>query len=100
MNVLVTGGAGLIGMAVRDALAARGHKATAIDITDYDRNDKGLTLVGLDVREPLEALIDAEAIEAIVHACVISGPMLAKGQPLLLVSANIDGSAICSTWRA
>ena len=94
MNVLVTGGAGLIGMAVRDALAARGHKVTAIDITDYGRGDKGLTFVGLDAREPLEALIDAEAIEAIVHAGAISGPMLAKGRPLLLVSANIDGTAM------
>jgi nucleoside-diphosphate-sugar epimerase len=94
MNVLVTGGAGLIGMAVRDALAARGHKVTAIDITDYGRGDKGLIFVGLDAREPLEALIDAEAIEAIVHAGAISGPMLAKGRPLLLVSANIDGTAM------
>jgi UDP-glucuronate 4-epimerase len=94
MNVLVTGGAGLIGMAVRDALAARGHKATAIDITDYGRGDKGLTILGLDAREPLEALIEAEGVEAIVHAGAISGPMLAKGQPLLLVAANIDGTAM------
>jgi UDP-glucuronate 4-epimerase len=94
MNVLVTGGAGLIGMAARDALVARGHKVIAIDITDYGRGDKGLTLVRLDLREPLEALIDAEGIEAIVHAGAISGPMLAKGQPLFLVSANIDGTAM------
>jgi len=93
MNILVTGGAGLIGMAVRDMLAARGHKVTAIDITDYGRADKGLTFVGLDMREPLEALIEAEGVEAIVHAGAISGPMLARGQPLLLVSANIDGTA-------
>ena len=44
MNVLVTGGAGLIGMAARDALVARGHKVIAIDITDYGRGDKGLDL--------------------------------------------------------
>jgi UDP-glucose 4-epimerase len=94
MKVLVTGGAGLIGMAVRDNLAARGHEVTAIDITDYGRGDKGLSLTGLDRREPLESLIDAKGIEAIVHAGAISGPMLAKGQPLLLVSANIDGTAL------
>ena len=94
MNVLVTGGAGLIGMAVRDALVRSGHKVAAIDITDYGRGDKGLIFVGLDAREPLEALIDAEADEAIVHAGAISGPMLAKGRPLLLVSANIDGTAM------
>jgi UDP-glucuronate 4-epimerase len=94
MKILVTGGAGLIGMAVRDMLGARGHKVTAIDITDYGRGDKGLTFVGLDIREPLEALIEAEGVEAIVHAGAISGPMLARGQPLLLVSANIDGTAM------
>lgn len=94
MRVLVTGGAGLIGMAVRENLAARGHEVTAIDITDYARGDKGLTLIGLERHEPLEALIDAKGIETIVHAGAISGPMLAKGQPLLLVSANIDGTAL------
>jgi len=94
MNVLVTGSAGLIGMAVRDALAARGHKITAIDITDYGRNDKSLILLGLDQRAPLEALIDTNRIEAIVHAGAISGPMLAKGRPLSLVGANIDCTAL------
>jgi UDP-glucuronate 4-epimerase len=94
MNVLITGGAGLIGMAARDALAARGHNVTAIDITDYGRGDKGLALVGLDLREPIDALIEANGVEAIVHAGAISGPMLAKGQPLALVSANIDGTAL------
>jgi len=94
MNVLVTGGAGLIGMAVRDALAARGHKVTAIDVTDYGRDDKGLILLGLDRRAPLEALIDDNRADAIVHAGAISGPMLAKGQPLALVGANIDCTAL------
>lgn len=94
MRVLVTGGAGLIGMAVRENLAARGHAVTAIDITDYDRDDPGLTLLGLDARQPLEQLIDAAGVEAIVHCGAISGPMLAKGQPLLLVGTNIDGTAL------
>ena len=39
MNVLVTGGAGLIGMALRSALALRGHAVTAIDITGIRRGD-------------------------------------------------------------
>lgn len=94
MNVLVTGGAGLIGMAVRDTLSARGHQVKAIDITDYGRGDKGLILLGLDQRAPLEALIDANRIDALVHAGAISGPMFAKGQPLSLVGANIDSTAL------
>jgi UDP-glucose 4-epimerase len=94
MNVLVTGGAGLIGMAAREALAARGHEVTAIDITDYGRGDAALTHLGLDARAPLESLIEARDIDAIVHAGAISGPMLAKGQPLLVVATNIDGTAL------
>jgi UDP-glucuronate 4-epimerase len=94
MNVLITGGAGLIGMALRSALAARGHAVTAIDITDFDRGDTGLQIIGLHDRPGLEALIEASDIDAIVHCGAISGPMLAKGQPLLLVDANIDGSAM------
>lgn len=94
MNVLITGGAGLIGMALRSALAARGHAVTAIDITDFDRGDSGLQIIGLHDRLGLEALIEANDIDAIVHCGAISGPMMAKGQPLLLVDANIDGSAM------
>ena len=54
MNVLVTGGAGLIGMALRAGLAARGHAVTAIDVTDFGRGDAELKIVGLD-DERLEA---------------------------------------------
>jgi UDP-glucose 4-epimerase len=100
MKVLVTGGAGLIGMAARKTLAARGHEVTAIDITNFGRNDPELMLIGLAERAPLEKLIDDAGIEAIIHCGAISGPMLAKGQPLLLVSSNIDGTALCSISRA
>jgi UDP-glucuronate 4-epimerase len=94
MNVLVTGGAGLIGMTLRSALAARGHSVTAIDITDFDRGDAKLQIVALHDRPGLEALIAANNIDAIVHCGAISGPMMAKGQPLLLVDVNIGGSAM------
>jgi UDP-glucuronate 4-epimerase len=94
MRVLVTGGAGLIGMAARKTLASRGHEVTAIDITDFGRQDPELILLGLADRAPVEKLIGEAGIEAIVHCGAISGPMLAKGQPLLLVSSNIDGTAL------
>jgi UDP-glucuronate 4-epimerase len=94
MNVLVTGGAGLIGMALRSALAARGHAVTAIDITDFGRGDPDLKFLGLEDRAGLEGLIAEKGIEAIVHCGAISGPMMAKGQPLYLVEVNIDGTAM------
>ena len=94
MRVLVTGGAGLIGMALRPALAARGHQVTAVDITDFGRGDAALRMLKLDDRSAVEAVIEAEAIEAIIHCAAISGPMLAKGEPLRIVAANIDLTAL------
>ena len=94
MNVLVTGGAGLIGMALRETLAKRGHEVTAIDITDFGRNDPGLSIVALDDRAALETLVTANGIDAIIHCGAISGPMMAKGQPLLLVDVNIVATAV------
>jgi UDP-glucuronate 4-epimerase len=93
MNVLLTGAAGLVGMALRPLLAARGHRAVPIDITDFGRGDAALRIVRLDDRPALDALVAAEAIDAIIHCGAISGPMMAKGEPLKLVAANIDGTA-------
>ena len=93
MNVLLTGAAGLIGMALRPLLAAHGHGVVPIDVTDFGRDDVALRIVALDDRPALDALVAAEAIDAIIHCGAISGPMLAKGEPLKLVAANIDGTA-------
>ncbi|MBM7044742.1 MULTISPECIES: NAD(P)-dependent oxidoreductase [Rhizobium] len=94
MNILITGGAGLIGMAARQTLAAAGHAVTAIDITDFGRGDKELHIVGLDDRDALDMLIRGKSIDAIVHCGAISGPMMAQGQPLKIVSVNIDATAL------
>ncbi len=93
MNVLLTGAAGLIGMALRPALAERGHKVIAVDVTAFGRPDPELNLVGLDDAAALERLAEDHAIDSIVHCGAISGPMMAKGQPLKLVSVNIDATA-------
>jgi UDP-glucose 4-epimerase len=93
MNVLLTGAAGLIGMALRPQLAARGHRVVPIDITDFGRGDAALRMVRLDDRPALDALVAAEAIDAVIHCGAISGPMIARGEPLKLVAANVDGTA-------
>lgn len=94
MNILLTGGAGLIGMAARETLAAAGYAVTAIDITDFGRGDRELRVVGLDDRDALEALVKEKGIDAIVHCGAISGPMMARGEPLKIVAVNIDATAL------
>ena len=94
MTILLTGAAGLIGMALRDRLRARGDRVVPIDVTRFGRHDPELRVVPLDDRAALDELIRAEAIEAIVHCGAISGPMLARGKPLAIVGANIDATAL------
>lgn len=94
MKVLLTGAAGLIGMDLRPMLAKRGHKVVACDITAFGRTDPELRLMPLDERPRLQELVVEEQIDAIIHCGAISGPMLAGGQPLKLVAANIDTTAL------
>ena len=93
MNVLLTGAAGLIGMAVRPALESRGHTVVATDVTSFGHDVPGLTIVPLDDIVAFEALSERHAVDAIVHCGAISGPMMAKGEPLKLVAINIDATA-------
>jgi UDP-glucose 4-epimerase len=93
MRVLLTGGAGLIGMALRPLLTARGHAVTAVDGTDFGRGDAGLTILRLEDTAGLERLAADAGIEAIVHCGAVSGPMLLKDDPLAVVRINIDATA-------
>jgi UDP-glucuronate 4-epimerase len=93
MNILVTGGAGLIGMPLRQALRARGHDVTAIDVTNYGRSDADLTLMSFNNVEALKALFAARRIEAVAHCGALSGPMMARDDPMKMVEINIDGTA-------
>jgi UDP-glucuronate 4-epimerase len=94
MRILVTGGAGLIAMALRPALVRHGHQVTAVDAVDYGRSDRELRLVDLNDAAAFERLADEQAFEAIIHCGAISGPMMARGDPLRIVRTNIDATAL------
>lgn len=93
MTVLITGGAGLIGMAVRTLLRTRGEPVLAVDMTNFGRDDPALHLLRLDDTARLETLAREAQVKAIVHCGAISGPMMARGRPQDIVAANIDGTA-------
>ena len=93
MGVLLTGAAGLIGMAVRPLLESRGHRVIPTDVTSFGHDVPGLHPVALDDLPALERLASAHGVDAIVHCGAISGPMMAVGEPLRLVAVNIDATA-------
>lgn len=92
-SVLVTGGAGLIGTAVRRHLSGLGLRVAAIDITDFGRDEPDLTIMGFDDMAGLDELIASHEIDSIIHCGAISGPMMAQGDPLRIIETNIDGTA-------
>ena len=89
MKVLVTGGAGLIGMALRRSLPAMGHEVTAVDVTDFGRDDNDLLLLPLSDTERLEAIVIERDIEAIVHGGGISGPVMERDRPAHVIEVNV-----------
>ena len=93
MKILVTGGAGLIGVPLRQALRARGDQVTAIDVTDFGRGDTGMTMMSITDAASLRGLFAAERFNAVVHCGALSGPMMARDEPLKMVEVNIDGTA-------
>ncbi len=88
-HVLVTGGAGLIGNAVRCALEARGRKVVAIDLVQRTR--EGLPLIACDLTDihRLHAIAAECPLDAIVHCGAHSGPMVARDNPYSMVQVNV-----------
>ena len=93
MKVLVTGGAGLVGMALRRHFQAAGHSVLATDITDFSRHDPELVLADLDDHARLEQMVVEGKVEAIVHSGGISGPLMQRESPRNVVRINVDSTA-------
>lgn len=93
MIILVTGGAGLVGMALREHLADLGRTVIATDAVSHGRNDPDLIIAQLTDPAALEVLFARQAITEVVHCGAISGPMLARDNPGLVVDVNVGGTA-------
>jgi UDP-glucuronate 4-epimerase len=108
MNVLVTGGAGSIGVYVVRALLARGDAVTIVDSFNdfYDpafkRHRLEVVLAGMPSPHVVEANIaDADALaaaftaarpEAVIHLAAWPGVRLSLQRPLLYTRENVDGT--------
>ena len=93
MKVLVTGGAGLIGMTLRALLSTQGHGVVAVDHSTHGRDDPDLLPLELADIDGLHRLMAEQDVTAVAHCGAISGPMLARGRPLEIVGTNITGTA-------
>ncbi len=93
MNVLVTGGAGLIGLAARRLLPATGHRVVATDLEGAGGDDPSVIRADLRDAKAMEAIIVSEGIDAIVHSGGISGPVAAKNDPVRVFDINVAATA-------
>lgn len=85
--ILLTGAAGLIGRAVHRMLHERGDRVIAIDRIG------GENITACDLTE-VHRLYDLGAdATAAVHCGAISGPMVARDNPYLIVQSNVIGTA-------
>jgi nucleoside-diphosphate-sugar epimerase len=89
VRVALTGAAGFIGQHLRRALEARGDTVIGSDLGDWNG------LEGLDLRDGPSVsswLCDARP-DAVIHAGAISGAMLARDNPDLVLAVNARGTA-------
>ena len=93
-NILLTGIAGFIGTPVAHRLAAEGANVIGLDLMHPEQPISGCNVVVGDFgnRELLDTLIGRHAIDTVVHAGGISGPMLSRDNPMAICNTNVIGT--------
>jgi len=92
-RVLVTGGAGFLGGAVMDRLRRDGVETIGSDLGRGAANPAGLRACDLTDRRQVDALVDDQQIDTIIHAGAVSGPMVMAERPLEIWQINVTGTA-------
>ncbi len=103
MTILVTGGAGYVGMNVVEALLARGERVVLVDSGKLPpavqralaAHGSRVEVIGADVRDPA-AVADTFAgrgITGVIHcAAVTAGPEREAGDPAASIDVNLHGT--------
>lgn len=92
-TILVTGAAGLIGFTLAKRLAETGRKVIGTDAVALEE-DGGFRFVRAELSDVhrLHALF-AEGLDGVAHCGAVSGPMLGRDNPRMVVTSNIEGTA-------
>ncbi len=88
MRIALTGAAGFIGRRAMQALADAGHTLAASDL----KPGEGVEALDLRDRRAVAAWIERNVPDLVVHAGAISGPMLARDEPLVMLDVNAGGT--------
>jgi len=91
--VLVTGGAGFLGSALVDRLRRDGVETIGSDLGHSAANPAGFHPCDLTDRRQVDALVDSQPIDTIIHAGAVSGPMVMAERPLDIWQINVTGTA-------
>ena len=91
--ILVTGAVGLVGNAVRVLLEESGREVLPIDRVTATR--EGRRIIQCDVTDVhrLHEIVHGRSLGGVIHCGALSGPMLARDNPSLMVGVNIVGTA-------
>ncbi len=99
MRVLVTGGAGYVGMCVVEELVSAGHDARVLDVLLHRQEDLarrlesgGTEVVRGDVRDGEARRRALEGCDAVVHLAAIVGDPACALDPALSRDVNVEGS--------
>jgi UDP-glucose 4-epimerase len=95
-SVLITGGGGFIGLALAEAIAARGDTAIAFDLSfpgDFEPPAR-MKLVRGDVTDAagVIAAVRVHGVDRIIHAAAIVGIAPAMQMATTVVRVNVEGS--------
>ena len=94
-RVFLTGIAGMLGQGLARTLAEGGHDVVGYDLRLPETPHPGVRSVAGDVRDVhglYRALEGARPLDVIVHAGGISGSMVARDNPALIVDTNVVGT--------
>ena len=99
MKVLVTGGAGYVGMCVVAELAAAGHDVRVLDVLLHGQEqlarrleDGGTEVLRADIRDQEARRRALEGCDAVVHLAAIVGDPACALDPPLSNEVNVEGT--------